>query len=89
MTLPVKFVIAQAKKYHSCRNLFKELDQYLNIAQKSVYSDNKIESIRNQIHGFFSEIFEENQPSLQFLSNIISQKFNQKSKLILKQSPTI
>jgi hypothetical protein len=32
MTIPVKFVIAQAAKYHSCRNLFKELDQYLNVA---------------------------------------------------------
>ena len=46
MTLPVKFVIAQANKYHACRNLFKELDQYLNIAQKSVFSDNKIQLIR-------------------------------------------
>jgi hypothetical protein len=46
MTLPVKFVIAQSNKYHFCRNLFKELDQYLNIAQKTVFSDNKIESIR-------------------------------------------
>ena len=64
MTLPVKFVIGQAQKYHSCRNLFKELDQYLNIAQKSQFSDNKIESIRKQIMGFFLNVFEENKPSL-------------------------
>lgn len=84
MTLPVKFVIAQAKKYHFCRNLFQELDQYLNIAQKSVFSDNKIESIRQKIYGFFLDIFEENQPSLQYLRSIIEKTFSKNRKLILK-----
>lgn len=89
MTLPVKFVIAQANKYHACRNLFKELDQYLNIAQKSVFSDNKIQLIRQQISGFFLGVFEENKASIQLLASIIQQKFPNSSKLILKQSPTI
>lgn len=58
MTIPVKFAIAEGKRYHKIRNMFKELDQ-MNVA------DAAHEKLRKQTVEDLIELFDQNSKSIE------------------------
>ena len=59
MTVPVKFAILEAKKYHEIRNLFKQLDSFVSSPDKKVYNT-EIDELRTKIQERLLILFRDN-----------------------------
>lgn len=59
MTVPVKFAILEAKKYHEIRNLFKQLDSFVGSPDKKVYNA-EIDDLRAKIQERLLILFRDN-----------------------------
>lgn len=84
MTIPVKFAIAEGKRYHQIRNMFKELDQMTSCNQAQ-------EDLRLRIVDDLMQLFDQNSKSIDQVVMYIISNFShfEETSLQIIQSPTL